>query len=198
MAQHLKGKDKGARALSVWLRLLLLKWVMGDRGMGQATSTPTWNGCVSFAGPRSSPVRVVLASSILPHFLVVQRTIFTVVLGWMGGQWNDTLGAGVARIRGGTDAMRSRSKGQVPAPPGMPLAWVAEMAGTFFSWTPGSLSGSQSRLARRLPRRLCRVEKRELQLLSKPLAIPCGCFTCNYSASLIHWQKLRSSVIWSG
>lgn len=42
-----------------------------------------------------------------------------------------------------------------PAPPGMPLSWVPGMAGPFFSWTPGSLSGSQSRLARRLLRRLC-------------------------------------------
>lgn len=33
--------------------------------------------------------------------------------------------------------MQSRSKGQVPAPPGMPLAWMPEMEGPFFSWTPG-------------------------------------------------------------
>lgn len=56
---------------------------------------------------------------------------------WTGGQWNDALGAGVTRVAGGTDAMKSRSKEQVPAPPGMPLAWVPEMEGPFFSWTPG-------------------------------------------------------------
>ena len=53
------------------------QWVVGDGGMGQATSTQH-GMAVSFAGPRSSPVRAVLASSILPHFLVVRRTIFTV------------------------------------------------------------------------------------------------------------------------
>lgn len=97
--------------------------------------------------------------------------------------------------------MRSRSEGQVPAPPGMPLAWVPAMAGPFFSWTAGSLSGSQSRLARRLLRRLCRVEKGVLQLPGHPLAGPCGYFTCNYSASLTDQQKLRPqrcSVICSG
>lgn len=39
MAQLLKGKDNGASALSAWLKLLLLKWITGDGGMGQATST---------------------------------------------------------------------------------------------------------------------------------------------------------------
>lgn len=77
MAQLLKGRDNGARAPSAWLKLLLLKWVVGDGGMGQATSTQH-GMAVSFAGPRSSPVRAVLASSILPHFLVVRRTTFTV------------------------------------------------------------------------------------------------------------------------
>lgn len=45
VAQLLKGKDNGAQALSAWLKLLL-KSAMGNRGMGQATSTPTWNGRV--------------------------------------------------------------------------------------------------------------------------------------------------------
>lgn len=52
-------------------------------------------------------------------------------------------------------------------PPGMPRAWVPEMARPFFSQAPGSFSGSQSLRARRLPRRLCRVEKGELQLVAK-------------------------------
>lgn len=52
---------------------------------------------MSFAGPRSAPVRAVLASSILPHFLVVRRTIFTVAPRTSGsradgGQWNDGWG----------------------------------------------------------------------------------------------------------
>lgn len=80
--------------------------------------------------------------------------------GWMGGQWSDALGAAVARVRGGTDATQSRSIWRAGSGSSkMPLAWVPEMAGPFFSWTPGSLSGSQSRLARRLPRRLCRMER---------------------------------------
>lgn len=74
VAQLLKGKDMEQGPC----QLLLLKWVMGNRGMGQTTSTPTWNGHVSFAGPRSSSDRAVLASSILLHCLVVWRTIFTV------------------------------------------------------------------------------------------------------------------------
>lgn len=50
---------------------------VGGGGMGQATSSQH-GMAVSFAGPRSSQLRAVLASSILPHFLVVWRTIFTV------------------------------------------------------------------------------------------------------------------------
>lgn len=70
-------------------------------------------------------------------------------------------------------------------PPGMPRAWVPEMAGPFFSRTPGSLSGSQLRLARRLPRRLCRVEKGEQLRNCSCRAIPWPeSFTCSYSASL--------------
>lgn len=33
------------------------------------------------------------------------------------------------------------------------------------------------------------MEKDELQLLSNPLASPCGYFTCHYSASLLHTGK---------
>lgn len=80
--------------------------------------------------------------------------------------------------------MQSRSEGQLPATPGMPLTWVQETAGPFFRPGP-SMAFNHDRLidsrGDSAGERKVSLFPLMLQLLSVALGQPCGYSTCHHS-----------------